>query len=670
MARFVVLCVWMIYSLGGTYSSAFAEGVRDPDLYCYKNSVKPLNEFITYSRSKRAAPSFEDVLSGTVALRPMDRDAIHFGTTNDVFWFHLSLENCEARAEDYMLLTHNVRLAELVIYKTTNPEKSILFDTNTKGATVAILKKYGTIATPFSLGAGEKVDFYFKVKAHNAMSFPVEIQYENEFAYRQGKEKAILSAIIAAIISLIAFNALMFVFTRMQVFSFYVLIELASLGYLLHHIGWTTANLWGDGPFDHLGAGLLSVLATMMIVQFNRYYFETRKKALLLDRVLRFFVWAMGLWCVAKILTMFGDFIAPVVLNYYAYIFAYPSFFVVLGAAVYFSFWKRQKTTLNKIASYLILTAWVVLVGNIMIIGLRANSILPDAGVSPAIEFGYAVLIEAVLVSLALAIRIKTLYNEREKLSVQSLELIRREQKLLTERELANQSAIETGKLILSVGHDSQQMLAAIRNYSDILIRDKNLEKVKVIGQAMKDSSLILMDILRNAMNAGDRRSIALEVQPEEFDARSTFDALNLIYKQIVRENNNQLSFKGADVVLKTDRVVLMRIIGNFISNATKYTQDGKILVTCRKRKNAIALEVWDTGCGMSENELKSFLNATFKLRSVADQEKYKGTGVGLQVCLELAEKIDGDIQFFSQQNKGTRAVLLIPAKHNVERLG
>lgn len=634
--------------------------------------VPLINRYITYVRDAKGGYNLENILGGDgtpligeqvvkAAMTPVGLAPIHFGTTNDVFWFHLPVRNCQDQAQQFMLMTNNVRVSELAIYQKSTGEAVKVFDTSVKGATVRMLQEYGTIAVPFTLLADETVDFYIRFKAHNTASFPLEVQTASDFSASRIEEKSTLTAIISALITIVVFNAVIFIFTKMKVFYFYILIELASLGYLLHHIGWTTAYIWGDGPFDHLGAGLLSVLATMMIVQFNRYYFDTKDQAPFLDRVLAFFYYGMTAWCLLKLMTLVGDVIEPVLINAMAYVFAYPSFFVVLGASLYFTFWGKKSKGRNRLSSFLIFTAWLILVGNIMVIGLRANNLLPDAGVSPAIDFGYAVLVEALIVSFALSMRIRSVTQEREELMAESLSHAKREQQLLMDSALANQSAVETGRLILSVGHDSQQMMAAIRNYADILMHDTMGPRANKIGQAVKDSTQLLMDVLKSAMIAGDRRSTDMSIQAELFKASHIFDALNLIYKQTAREQENQLTFTGGDVDVYTDRVALMRILGNFISNSNKYTYNGSISVSCRLLDDVVAFDVTDTGVGMSKQQVQQLFSRKFEMRQNNNPLHGNGSGVGLQVCKELADQMNSAITVDSEKGAGTRITLSVP---------
>lgn len=633
------------------------------DYYCYGSNEQTINQYISVIRDPQAKITLADIEAGTVKLESANIDALHFGSTNDVIWLHLPAFNCQEQYEDYMLLTHNVRVEELKIYAKKSSGMTVLFDTSIEGSTIDILKRYQSIALPFSLESSERVDFYIRYKAHNTAAIPLEIIDENAFAYSLSKEKNTVTAISVALIAVIIFNLVMFVTTRMKVFAFYVLIVITSMGYLLHYIGWTTIHVWGEGIVDHMGAGLISVLSSFAIVQFNRYYFDTQSKSPKLDRWLQAFGWLSLVWCCVKILTVLVPVVAPVVINSLAYTVVYPSFILVITTALYFIIYgeKENGALSHRMTSSLILVAWLVLIVNVVIMGLRFNNIIPQTGVSTAIEFGQGLLAQAIIVSIALSSRIRIISLQREELAEDKMAMMNRQQDLLKEKTLADQSAIETGKLMLSVGHDSQQMLAAIRNYADILQHDSFGEKPNKIGRAVKDSAQTLMDILSSAMDAGDRRSADIYVQPETVSAENLFNALSLIYKQMAQEGNNRLIFKGEQHSFFTDRIVVMRVMGNFISNAIKHTANGKVLVTCRKQNGHILLQVWDSGAGMSDKEMASLFTEPFEMRSHDQQITSDGAGVGLKVCRELAEKVGGKISFDSQKGTGTRASLLLP---------
>ena len=78
-------------------------------------------------------------------------------------------------------------------------------------------------------------------------------------------------------------------------------------------------------------------------------------------------------------------------------------------------------------------------------------------------------------------------------------------------------------------------------------------------------------------------------------------------------------------------------MIRNLISNALKYTQRGRVLVGCRRRQGKLRIEVWDTGIGVPESELKSIFDEYHQVDNAARQRS-QGLGLGLSIVKSLGD--------------------------------
>ncbi|WP_168171910.1 ATP-binding protein [Algoriphagus sp. A40] len=110
----------------------------------------------------------------------------------------------------------------------------------------------------------------------------------------------------------------------------------------------------------------------------------------------------------------------------------------------------------------------------------------------------------------------------------------------------------------------------------------------------------------------------------------------------------------------KVDRRFLEMILNNLVSNATKYTEEGLIKVTCQKVEDRLLLEVSDTGVGISlEFQRKMF--DPFEQESKGNDRMFEGTGLGLSITRNLVHLMGGTIQVWSAKNSGTRVLVEIP---------
>jgi CheY-like chemotaxis protein/anti-sigma regulatory factor (Ser/Thr protein kinase) len=111
------------------------------------------------------------------------------------------------------------------------------------------------------------------------------------------------------------------------------------------------------------------------------------------------------------------------------------------------------------------------------------------------------------------------------------------------------------------------------------------------------------------------------------------------------------------------DPLLVERILRNLVSNAIRYTQDGTVLVGCRKRGDRVLLQVWDTGPGISEHEQARIFDEFYQVpgsESVAAHER-KGLGLGLSIVKRLAGLMDAPLSIRSQMGRGTVFTLELP---------
>jgi signal transduction histidine kinase len=126
------------------------------------------------------------------------------------------------------------------------------------------------------------------------------------------------------------------------------------------------------------------------------------------------------------------------------------------------------------------------------------------------------------------------------------------------------------------------------------------------------------------------------------------------------------LSFRGEQHVAHADPVLLERILRNLVSNAIRYTDDGGVLVSCRRRTadgDKLLLQVWDSGIGIAEASLPRIFDEFYQVQSqrpLAAHQR-KGLGLGLAIVKRLAALMHAPISARSRVGHGTVFSLEVP---------
>ncbi len=115
-------------------------------------------------------------------------------------------------------------------------------------------------------------------------------------------------------------------------------------------------------------------------------------------------------------------------------------------------------------------------------------------------------------------------------------------------------------------------------------------------------------------------------------------------------------------LVMDPDR--LEQVVGNIVSNAAKFTQEGKVVLRAsRTPEDAVRIEVEDTGCGISAKELGRIFDKFHQVQGGdTTTDKPKGTGLGLAICRHIVSHYGGTIRAESDAGSGCRIIVELPA--------
>lgn len=105
--------------------------------------------------------------------------------------------------------------------------------------------------------------------------------------------------------------------------------------------------------------------------------------------------------------------------------------------------------------------------------------------------------------------------------------------------------------------------------------------------------------------------------------------------------------------MVRSDAQLLARILRNFLANAIRYTQTGRILLGCRRHAHGLRIEVWDTGLGIAEDKLQEIFQE-FKRVNPNANTKDRGLGLGLAIVDKIARMLGHRVRVRSVEGRGS----------------
>ncbi|MGP0058284.1 MAG: sensor histidine kinase [Beijerinckiaceae bacterium] len=248
--------------------------------------------------------------------------------------------------------------------------------------------------------------------------------------------------------------------------------------------------------------------------------------------------------------------------------------------------------------------------------------------------------------------------------------------RLIRAKEFADAANRAKSIFLSKMSHEFRTPLNAVIGYSEIMLEDAELSEVgrnrKADLERIKAAGKHLLSLVTDVLDISKIESNFVELKIETFDLTSLIDDIVSTSRPMVSAKQNRLIVhRPANLgSATTDQTKLRQVVLNLMSNATKFTKSGSIVLSAmRERRTSgdwIEITVSDTGIGMSKDEMtKLFQN--FSQASAETSSKYGGTGLGLSISQKFCTLMGGDITVTSEIGQGSTFRVCVPAKRNIE---
>jgi PAS domain S-box-containing protein len=234
-------------------------------------------------------------------------------------------------------------------------------------------------------------------------------------------------------------------------------------------------------------------------------------------------------------------------------------------------------------------------------------------------------------------------------------------------RREAEEASVRKSRFLAAVSHDIRTPANAISLLAELMQRTAAtpalLSEVPEIAADLKRSAMTLVDLVSDVLDLTRFDSGRIDLHETEFSLADMIREECRGLLQVAREKS--LAFDCAlhaeNIMIRTDRVKLSRILGNLINNAIKFTDTGSVKVTAeRVADGSIQIAVQDTGPGIAPENQERIFDEFFQLRAPG-RDSSKGSGLGLAICRRLIEAMGGKITVRSQVGQGSTFSVMLP---------
>ena len=230
-----------------------------------------------------------------------------------------------------------------------------------------------------------------------------------------------------------------------------------------------------------------------------------------------------------------------------------------------------------------------------------------------------------------------------------------REKEMEEARKLAEEATLKES-FLANMSHEIRTPLNAIIGYSDLLLQpdaDFTEEDKKLFADTIHTNNDLLLKLINDILDVSRIESGQMDFVIKAWSVR---DIMERIYHTFEVQMPKHLAFNFVqpeeDVMIEVDESRLRQVIGNFLTNAGKFTPKGSVTLGWIKdmQTGKVELYVEDTGIGLSEEDRKMVFSRFYK-----KDEFKQGTGLGLSICKAIVVRLGGSIKVTSELGKGSR---------------
>ncbi len=247
------------------------------------------------------------------------------------------------------------------------------------------------------------------------------------------------------------------------------------------------------------------------------------------------------------------------------------------------------------------------------------------------------------------------------------IELVAAKKTIVRQNEELKRTINNRDKMYSVIAHDLRSPMASIRMVLNLVVNvvSKDVVGDEVFGlldKANRESEEV-HDLLDNLLKWTKSQTGRLNVVMQDIDLNDIVPGVVDIFHMIADMKGIKLQYlsEHEHLVVRGDNDMLKTIIRNFLSNAVKFTDEGKsIEVYCCNEGDFARVSVRDHGVGISPERVETIFHNGETTYGTGGEE---GSGLGLQLCQDFARKIGGDVRVESTLGEGSTFSFTIPLK-------
>jgi signal transduction histidine kinase/CheY-like chemotaxis protein len=224
--------------------------------------------------------------------------------------------------------------------------------------------------------------------------------------------------------------------------------------------------------------------------------------------------------------------------------------------------------------------------------------------------------------------------------------------------ELAN---LAKSRFLAAASHDLRQPLHALNLFLDQLRNARNRAERKELLARIDTAVISMNDLFDALLDISKLDAGVLTPDISDFPVDRLLKRVETTFLAAARGKGLRLRVVPSAAWVRSDFILLERILLNLVSNAVHYTERGGIVIGCRRRNGRMRIDVCDSGIGIPEDQRRNIFGEFYQLDG-ATRDRAGSLGLGLAIVDRLCCLLDHPIELSSQVGRGSRFSVSVPA--------
>lgn len=224
----------------------------------------------------------------------------------------------------------------------------------------------------------------------------------------------------------------------------------------------------------------------------------------------------------------------------------------------------------------------------------------------------------------------------------------------------AEQANFSKTKFLAAVSHDLLQPLNAAQLFTSSIAESRLDDHLAPLIHSVSSSLDDLENLICTLVDISKLDAGVVRADKCSFKLSDLLDNLAREYQQQSGLYGVQLRYCRCASLVHSDSFLLARILRNFLSNAFRYTDKGKVLLGCRRVGNKLCIQVWDNGSGIEQDQLSEIFKEFKRLKS-SRSAFTNGLGLGLAIVDKISKVLEHPVKVSSTLGKGSLFSVTVP---------